>query len=335
MFNAIHSVAHPGIRATRRMVSARFVWKGIGRDVAAMCHDCQHCQRGKVHKQPAAPLHAIAVPACRFSHVHVDLVGPLPTSAEGHAYLFTVIDRSMRWVEAIPLRNMEASTCTDNFISGWVARFGVPATVTTDRGTQFTSSLWTSTCSCLGIKHILTTAYHPQSNGMVERVHRQIKDALRARGAGLEWHSHLPWVLLGLRAAPKEDSAVSSAELVLGTPVILPGQLVDVQEPPHVKMAPPPTQPASYAAAADTPQAHLAVADWVYVRRGGQLKPLAEPYAGPFLVEKRGAKTFNVKIGQKLETISVDRLKAHTGDAPVSPAMPAPRGWPSKQAATP
>ena len=87
---------------------------------------------------------------------------------------------------------------------------------------------------------------------MVERVHRQIKDALRARGAGLEWHSHLPWVLLGLRAAPKEDSAVSSAELVLGTPLILPGQLVDVQEPPHVEMAPPPTQPTSYAAAADT-----------------------------------------------------------------------------------
>jgi transposase InsO family protein len=94
----------------------------------------------------------------------------------------------------------------------------VPGTVTTDRGAQFTSALWSSTCMSLGIKHVLTTAYHPQSNGMVERVHRQLKDALRARGAGPAWHSHLPWVLLGLRAAPKEDSAVSSAELVTGTP---------------------------------------------------------------------------------------------------------------------
>ena len=59
--------------------------------------------------------------------MHVDLVGPLPASAEGHVYLLTVVDRSTRWVEAIPLRNMEASTCKDSFISGWVARYGVPA----------------------------------------------------------------------------------------------------------------------------------------------------------------------------------------------------------------
>jgi len=116
-------------------------------------------------------------------------------------YLLTIIDRSTRWVEAVPLRNMEASTCTDAFIANWVARFGVPGTVTTDRGTQFTSALWSSTCTSLGIKHVLTTAYHPQSNGMVERVHRQIKDSLRARGAGPTWHSHLPWELMGLRAA--------------------------------------------------------------------------------------------------------------------------------------
>ena len=333
VFEAVHNVAHPGIRATRRMISGRFVWKGIGRDVAAMCRDCQQCQRGKVHKQPAAPLHPIAVPARRFSHVHADLVGPLPASAEGHVYLLTVVDRSTRWVEAIPLRNMEASTCVDNFISGWVARFGVPATVTTDRGTQFTSSVWAAACKRLGIKHVLTTAFHPQSNGMVERVHRQIKDGLRARGAGAAWHSHLPWVLLGLRAAPKEDSGVSSAELVQGTPLILPGQLVDVPEPPRVDVAPPPTRPASYAAAANTPPAHLAVADWVYVRRGGQLKPLADPYAGPFLVEKRGAKYFIIKIGPRSETVSVDRLKAHTGAEPVSQAMPSPRGRPIKQAA--
>jgi hypothetical protein len=76
VFHAIHDVAHPGIRATRRMLSARFVWKGVGKDVAAMCRACQQCQRGKVHKQPAAPVQAIPVPARKFSHVHVDLVGP-------------------------------------------------------------------------------------------------------------------------------------------------------------------------------------------------------------------------------------------------------------------
>jgi hypothetical protein len=159
VFHAIHNVAHPGIRATKRMVTARFVWKGVGRDVAAMCRECQQCQRGKVHKQPAAPLQAIPVPARKFSHVHVDLVGPLPASSDGHVYLLTIIDRSTRWFEAVPLRNMEASTCVDAFIANWVARFGLPETVTTDRGAQFTSALWSSACTSLGINHVLTTAY--------------------------------------------------------------------------------------------------------------------------------------------------------------------------------
>jgi transposase InsO family protein len=106
------------------------------------------------------------------------------------------------------------------------------AMVTMDRGTQFTTELWAATCSRLGMKHFLTTVYHPQSNRMVERVHRHIRDALRARGAGAEWHGHLPWVLKGLCAVSKEESAISSAELVLRAPIVLPGQLLHMPELP-------------------------------------------------------------------------------------------------------
>ncbi|MFN9979825.1 MAG: DDE-type integrase/transposase/recombinase, partial [bacterium] len=111
---------------------------------------------------------------------------------------------------------MEAATIADALVAGWVSRFGVPAVITSDRGTQFTSAVWEALCSRLQIQHITTTAFHPCSNGMVERCHRQLKDALRARSAANDWPDHLPWVLLGLRAAPKEDSAISSAEMVLG-----------------------------------------------------------------------------------------------------------------------
>jgi hypothetical protein len=94
VFRALHGVAHPRIRATRRLISARFVWHGLASDVGCWCRDCQTCQRGKVTKQPAAPLQEFPIPAERFSHVHVDLVGPLPPSSEGHMYLLTVIDRT-------------------------------------------------------------------------------------------------------------------------------------------------------------------------------------------------------------------------------------------------
>jgi transposase InsO family protein len=124
--------------------------------------------------------------------VHVDLVGPLPTLAEGFKYLFTMVDRSSRWLEA---QTMAAEDCVDALISSWVARFGVPTIVTSDQGRQFTSSLWASLTKLLGIKHVQTTAYHPQSNGMVERTHRQLKATVRARLAGSRWPEHLPWVL--------------------------------------------------------------------------------------------------------------------------------------------
>ena len=85
-------------------------------------------------------------------------------------------------------------------------------------------------CSKLGIQHITTTAYHPQSNGMVERFHLQLKQSLQARGCGPAWLAHLPWVLLGLRAAPKEESGISSAEAVYGSPMALPGQAQTVMK---------------------------------------------------------------------------------------------------------
>ncbi len=77
----------------RRLVSSRFVWHGCASDVAGWCRDCRTCQRVKVTLQPAAATQSIPVPEQRFTHLHVDLVGPLPTSAEGFKYLFTIIDR--------------------------------------------------------------------------------------------------------------------------------------------------------------------------------------------------------------------------------------------------
>jgi hypothetical protein len=141
VFNAFHGLAHAGARATRRLLAARVVWRGMNSDVAAWIRDCQQCCRGKVTSQPAAPVQPIDVLAKRFNHVHIDLVGPLPVAEDGSTYLLTMVDRKTRWLEAVPLRSMEAAACTDASIGTWVARYGVPAVVTTDRGRQFTSAV--------------------------------------------------------------------------------------------------------------------------------------------------------------------------------------------------
>jgi transposase InsO family protein len=98
----------------------------------------------------------------------------------------TIVDRTTRWVEAVPLKGISAEACIEAFMSHWIARFGVPETVTSERGSQFSSFAWSLFCDLLGVRHAMTTAYHSQANGMVERVHRQLKDSLCAWGASTD-----------------------------------------------------------------------------------------------------------------------------------------------------
>ena len=116
-----------------------------------------------------------------------------------------MIDRFTRWPEAIPLAQTDAASVDRAFELHWVARFGVPSDITSDRGAQFTSDMWKALAESLGAKIHHTTAYHPQANGLVERFHRSLKAALRARLTTTAWMDELPWVMLGLRTMPKED----------------------------------------------------------------------------------------------------------------------------------
>ena len=170
VFDTVHSLSHPSARTTKRLVSSEFIWHGLGKQITEWAWSCVPCQRSKVHKHTKAPLSQFELPTRRFNHVHVDLVGPLPES-QGHTYLLTMIDRFTRWSEAIPIQNIETQTVARAFIQNWVARFGVPLSMTSDRGAQFTSDLWSAMCNLLGTELHPTTAYHPQANGLVDCSH--------------------------------------------------------------------------------------------------------------------------------------------------------------------
>ena len=153
-------------------------------------------------------------------------VGPLPIS-QGMTYLFTIIDRYTRWPEAIPMADATAASCALAFLSHHIAQYGVPSDVSSDRGPQFTSNLWTALSKLLGAQLRRTTAYHPHTNGIVERFHRQLKAALKACLTGPAWVVELPLVLLGLRSAPKEDLGCAPSELLYGSTIRLPGEFFE------------------------------------------------------------------------------------------------------------
>ena len=225
IFAAFHGLAHASTRTTKQLIVARVMWRGLNSDVAAWVTNFQQCERAKVSRQHTGAVQPITIPARPFTHIHVDIVGPLPAATCGSRYLFTVVRWSSRWLEALPMRDIAAVTCADTLVAGWISRCGVRVQLTSDRGTQFTSAIWDVLCQQLGIQYQPTTAFHPQANGMVERCQRRLKDAFRSRLAGPDWHLHLPWVLMGLRAAPTEDTGVSATEIVFGALLVLPGQI--------------------------------------------------------------------------------------------------------------
>ena len=134
VFDIVHSLAHPGIKSTQKAISQRYVWAGMHHDVKLWCRSCIACQQSKIQRHTISPLQSFPPSSEKFQHIHVDIVGPLPESC-GCSYLLTITDRFSRWVEALPLTDITAKSCADAFVLHFVARYGAPYTITTDRGT--------------------------------------------------------------------------------------------------------------------------------------------------------------------------------------------------------
>ena len=142
------------------------------------------------------------------------------------------MDPSTRWPEAVPLADTTAGNIVCTLLHHWVSRFGVPDLITSDRGPQFSSLVWAAVSELLNIQHMMTTMYHPQSNGMLEQFHHQLKTALCARSSSPSWAAQLPLILLHLLATPRDDFLLSPAEAVYRSQLVLPGHLLGTLEPP-------------------------------------------------------------------------------------------------------
>ena len=350
VFDVIHGLGHPGVERTRQTLSEKFFWPSMREDSSRWARECQQCQLAKIHRHTTPPIGEFSVPERRFSHLNVDIVGPLPIS-NGFKYLLTAVDRFTRWPIAIPMRDISSESVVDSFAHGWIAHFGIPASITTDRGSQFTSAIWSQLMQSWSIKCHQTTPYHPAANGMVERFHRRLKESLIAlsNDEPVNWFWHLPCTLLCIRTTLKPDIGASPADLVFGEGLSVPGSLipsrpdtVDNQQRrqtlDHLRLEVARLQPTN-TSAHRTPRVHipdaLAQATHVFVLRGGHQPSLTSPYSGPFRVVSRSNESYRIAVpGRGTDSVNIARLKPaivaddddDEGEHPITPPTPPPPG---------
>ena len=168
------------------------------------CHNCVQCQRAKVGHHNYAPLPKYSPSSQKFRQLNVDIVGLLLNSS-GYTYIVMLVDRVSRWPVAVPIEDLRSQTIINALMHNWISLNGVPKTITSDRGSQFLSQEWKNLLKFLAIRHVLTTAYHPQSNGLAARTIQTIKKSLRAMLNDTNWYNllYLPLTMLALRSQPK------------------------------------------------------------------------------------------------------------------------------------
>jgi len=323
IFDKFHNAAHSGVKATKNLIQQRFVWYNMNKDLKKWVQTCLSCQKGKILRHNKTPIQKFKLPSERFSHIHVDIIGPMPPS-NGFRYLFTAVDRFTRWMTATPMKEITAEATAEALLNGWIQYYGSPSTISSDRGSQFTSQAWKDLLHFLGIKHITTTSYHPQSNGIVEITHRRLKDALRMQQNPSNWSGNLPLVLLHIRSTTKEELQCSPAELIYGQPLRLPQEFV-TQSPGAVRQSEfvsklkehfktiKPTQTRNHSEKSFVDR-NLLLCKRVLIRNDHRKHPLEKRYSGPYEVLQRKEKFFNLLIDGKNKTVSVDRLKVFHED---------------------
>lgn len=313
-----HNLSHPSARATTKLMTDRFIWSGIRKDTTDFVRNCIACQRSKVTRHTKSPIARYEPPPQRFAHINIDIVGPFPL-CEGQQYCLTIIDRFTRWPEAVPMPDMTAESVARSLLSHWIARFGVPTTITSDKGRQFESAVFTELATLIGTDHLTTTPYHPQSNGIIERWHRSLKASILCHEPA-KWIFHLPSILLGLRVAFKPDINASPAELVYGTTLKIPGEFFTDSRPNDIngeaaqqfrnsmrKLRP--TNTAHHSTQKTFVSRDLQTATHVFVRNDSVRPSLSHPYDGPFQIANRTAKYYTIIIRGRRTNINIDRLK--------------------------
>jgi transposase InsO family protein len=171
---------HMGWHRTYDRIKKKYKWRGMQKYIRKYIQKCIKCQQNKSSKTTKMPMEIVKIAKKPFDKVYMDIVGPLEESNTGNKYILTFMDDLTRFMDCYALPTIETEQVARILIDEIICRYHIPKKLVTDQGTNFTSDLFKRICKLLQIKKLQTTAYHPQSNGALERAHRPLAEYLRA-----------------------------------------------------------------------------------------------------------------------------------------------------------
>ncbi len=200
---------HPGVCAMKDLARYYAWWPHIDDEIEHLVTTCSSCQENRP-RAPEVPLFSWNVPSEAWARIHVDFAGPF----EGHMWL-VVIDAYTKWIEVCKMKST-STTATVRKLREIFARFGLPRTIVSDNGPQFTSDEFQTFCKSNCLHHVTGAPYHPKTNGLAERAVRTFKERMKASQEVPDVDLRLQKFLISYRNTPQKSTGRAPSESMFG-----------------------------------------------------------------------------------------------------------------------
>jgi hypothetical protein len=225
---------HQGIHRTVERIKLYISWPTLDQDVTQYIKECKTCQLNKeTRPNTRLPLTVTDTKTTPWEKIYLDIVGPLPVTESGMKYILTCQDNLSKYFIAVPLQNQTAEEVTNSFVKNIILIYGIPTEIATDQGTNFMSDIFKRICKLFKIEKICTTAYHPESNGALERTHKTLVNYLRCfcDKRVNNWDEWLPFASFTYNTTPHSVTKYTPYEVLFGRTANIPEKLQRQPQP--------------------------------------------------------------------------------------------------------
>ena len=218
---------HMGQNRTLERITKRFHWNGMEKEIRAYIRSCLSCQMRKAVPDKPAGFMSYIEADYPFHKVGIDLLGPFPETQKQKKYVIVAVDYITKWTETDSLPNGTAEEAAQFFVRNIVLRHGAPHTVITDRGKCFIAEFTQRVLNLLDVTHYRTTSYHPQTNGLCERLNHTLADmmSMYVNSDHKNWDSILPYITFAYNTSRQESTGKTPFFLLYGREATLPQDL--------------------------------------------------------------------------------------------------------------